>query len=182
MSKRYGRNQKRRHREEISRLKIENKTERARLEDSERTRAYLKAQARSIVEIIEKICTGSACLPPREFIHRQGGKQMTRRMPIDRERECFPVRGGMVPNVFSSGFVDVHALDIYLQEHREEMKAAIHLQYGDGEGHSAYMLSVSALMARPAYEIEKEIAPMIAAELLSLLRRGVDSGMWRPPR
>lgn len=169
MSRRYGRNQKRHHREEIARL-----NQAYAMADglSKRLATDLRDAKGTITEmltIIDAVCSHSVAIPAKK-LNGQG--------PRDRcQVEGFPpidfsevIGGEYAPSAVSFRRIDLYALRVFLESRREQFQAAVHLEYSAGT-HSAYMISEDALRALPREMLMHRLVPDIGRCLIEHLRK-----------
>lgn len=172
VSRRYGRNQKRRHREEIAQLRAAHGMNEALLRDQGRRLREARETIREMVRIIEAVCPYSVALPPKDMALHYG-------------RHCrLEVRPPLSEMVFGPGdavgfapvegrMVDLHALEMYLEERRDQFQMAVHLRYeGDG-GRWGYMLSESALRSMPEEVILRGLLPEVGRQMIRALKEGL---------
>lgn len=169
MSKRYGRNQKRQHLEEIARLNEA-------LAMSEGLAAHLAKELRQaretidqMIQEIEAVCEYSAALPPKEV---KGSA------PVDHYQVGIPelpphsrvTMDDVVPSKVSISTVNVSALRSYLRQHHKDFCLAVHLEYSVGR-HSAYMISEAALYRMPDDVLFRRVALDIVEKLIRHLKK-----------
>jgi len=176
MSRRYGRNQKRHHREEIARLNQE--TERLNLAYSmaDGLSKHLATDLRDakdtiseMITIIDAVCRHSVAIP---------AKQLKGKGPRDRcQVEDLPpidfsevIDGKYAPSAVSFRRIDLYALRVFLESRREQFQAAVHLEYSAGP-HSSYMISEEALRSLPSETLMYRLVPDIGRCLIGHLRK-----------
>lgn len=156
MSKRYGRNQKRKAREEVSRLQHVYLREQGLLrwygEELQKARDDLDR----LVTAIEKVSKHSALLPPKTVegtgpVHQC---RLLRRSPL-----------GSPPR----GPVDLYALEMSIQENELDMQTAVHLNYTRGP-RAVYMISEQALLMLSEEDLVRHFAPEVVRALLRHIR------------
>lgn len=177
MSRRYGRNQKRRHREEIARLgaEVSRMSSAYQLTDglsAELGRKLRQAQEqlREMVEIIERVCPHSVALPPKGVV---GGAARNHYRLQARPPGLTVAAGGnvMLPSWSEAMVVDLFRLRMVLEERREQFAAAVHLVYADpGARPAGYMISRTALAALPEEVLLRQLLPDVGRQLLQLMR------------
>jgi len=173
MSKRYGRNQKRRHRELLAKTEKRLQEMTVAYDRDRHLTEYLQQQInraertiREMVETIESVCPNSTAIPPKTFTGSG-------------ERPSFTVACLDSPLLMSMGvnpnrpivpeqlrYVNTYALETYVQKHKETLDTAIHLRYQAG-GHSAYMISERGFRDIPI----GKLVELVARELVNHLRR-----------
>lgn len=168
MSRRYGRNQKRKAREEIARLKLAHGMNDGLLKHIGAKLEEARATISEMVSIVESVCANSIALPPKSVSvnarrdqYRLG--QMETNFSGGHGQDCSPS-----PCSFTTS--DLYALRLFLESNREAFRAAVHLEYSAGP-HSAYMISESALWSIPQETLLKRIVPEIGRELIDHMRR-----------
>lgn len=159
MSRRYGRNQKRHHREEIARL---NQAYAMAVGLSKRLATDLRDAKGTIAEmltIIDAVCSHSVAIP---------AKQLRGQGPRDRcQVEDLPpigfsevIGGEYAPSAVSFRLIDLYALRVFLESRRDTFSAAVHLDYAAGP-HSAYMISEEGLRSLPREMLMHRLVPDI---------------------
>lgn len=169
MSRRYGRNQKRRHREEIARL-----NQAYTMADglSKRLATDLRDAKGTIAEmltIIDSVCRHSVALRPKQ-LRGQGPRdrcQVEDLPPIDFSAV---IGGDYAPSAVSFRRIDLYALRVFLESRRDQFSAAVHLDYSAGP-HSAYMISEEGLRSMPCEMLMHRLVPDIGRCLIDHLRK-----------
>lgn len=162
MSKRYGRTQKRKNREQIK--KLQNDLEWFKKSRSEWIKLCNKKQAQleQITDIIEKVSKMSICLPPKVIA---GNPEIDSiRIPLWAQSFELPTTSEPVGNT-SFQTLDVHALRVFVEENRQALQLMVHLRYGY-EKESVYCLSKESLSFLSPALIAEEISKDIAIELI----------------
>lgn len=167
MSRRYGRNQKRRHREEIARLNQVNTMADGLLKRISADLQDAKDTISEMLEIIESVSTHSVAIPPKK---KTGTRAMDHYWVEVRDINFNHVIGGnYAPSAVSFRTIDLYALRVFLESRREQFQAAVHLEYSAGQ-HSAYMISEEALRSLPREMLLRRLAPDIGRCLIEHLR------------
>lgn len=170
MGRRYGRNQKRRHREEIARLKVFEKEN----EGLVNNHRLMREQLRDVFKTIESVCEYSVALPPKEL--RGDRYTNTVRLDIKPNIDLRSVRlNEMIYETVALTMVDTYALEVYLEEHKSEMTQVVHLLHKT-PNHTAYMLSEEALLQIPEPFLVARVIPQIARELVRLMKKDYKRG------
>jgi hypothetical protein len=169
MSRRYGRNQKRKHRAEISRLTSELAHSEALRSPLYRRYIDLQENLADIMRVIKSVTEHSVALPPENIpfngrLPRE--RRMAKRVPFDSLMLLGPKDA-----IRSADYVDVYALEYYLRENREKFQASIHFNFCNG-GEAAYMISMEGFMHVPEEVIMQRFGPEIARDLIRYLRGG----------
>jgi len=164
MSRRYGRNQKRRHREQIDAL-IKEVCNTSRMAASHyKEAAEAENKYKDLAARVNSMCNFSACVDPREvdFNHRHDD---VIRVPtyVPMTWDVASEKTAIAKDIYSS-YVNVHKLRVVMKDHQESFAKAIHMYMGR-DGHSAYYLSMRALIHAPQEAIRR-IAEDIAVELI----------------
>lgn len=178
MSRRYGRNQKRRHRSELA-LSREEVTRlhqaHARSSALALSHAADLQEAREtiagMIRVIERVCPNSVAIPPK---HRKGSERRNsiRAEVLEQLGEWSVLEADLAMTLRT---VDLYALELFLRRHHEDFSTAVHLQYSGG-GHSVYMISREALLAKSQDDLAKWLVPQIAKELAGHLLEGLRGG------
>lgn len=158
--KRYGRNQKRQHRQRIAQL------------ERDYGRSYqkvveLRETIERMVDVIEGVSKHSVVLPPKQMRGREPRKSL--RIALHRHvlgAAPYPRKrlDQDVPHL-GRDTVNVNMLRLFLEQYAETFAKAVHLEYVAG-GHVAYMLSQMALETVP----EEMLVERVARDLVRLLR------------
>lgn len=168
MSRRYGRNQKRRHREEIARLNQAYTLTDGLLKRISTDLRDAKGTIAEMLTIIDAVCSHSVALPPKKVT---GSKPMNYYRVGVREIEFSDVIGSdCCPSAVSFRTIDLYALRVFLESRHEQFQAAVHLDYSAGP-HSAYMISEEALRSLPREMLLHRLAPDIGRCLIEHLRK-----------
>jgi hypothetical protein len=131
VSRRYGRNQKRAHREEIARLKAEvQRLEADALVDRRSINRYseaLAAQRREMAGLVEEIravCRDSALLPAREVsLPGEGPWRLAMQEPIRIRFRPFSLDEPMMIST-----VDIYEVRAFLEKHLETFRTIVHVK------------------------------------------------------
>lgn len=171
MSKRFGRNQKRRMRDELAGLREAYQRESALVSWQGAKLRQTEDTVRGMIEAIESVCRHSSILPPKIF---HGGPVVPPRFRV-RSRHPFPALDYFAGNSeirspLSGASVDLYALRLFVEKHYQDFTLSVHLQY-EGKDGAAYMISERALKSMPEEELIKRFAPRIAKELVWYLRK-----------
>lgn len=171
MSKRFGRNQKRRMRADLALAQTKITILTDNVQAHQRNASVQQDRVRSIIREIERICEYSSALPPK--VH-EARKKDTYRVGIRPKpkpnlaaltmQDCIT----SVPDDFMQT-VDCHLLEIYLEQNIEAMQLAVHLNCTTGK-HSAYMISEAALKSISEEELVKNLMPDVVRQLIIHLR------------
>lgn len=167
MSRRYGRNQKRKAREEIARLKIAHEMNGGLLEHVGAKLEGARMTISEMVSIIESVCGNSIALPAKK-VKGVGPMALYR---IGQPEKNFHVVPGAncIPSSGSFRTIDLYALRLFLEANRETFQAAVHLEYSAGP-HSAYMISEKALRTIPRETLLRRVVPEIGRALVEHMR------------
>jgi hypothetical protein len=169
MSRRYGRTQKRKHREQISKLENSLKTTTLfqvgmveKLKQAYRT-------IEDMVETIESVSQNSICLPPKTMNGYESRNHII--IPI-RKKEDFKAifHGNTINDNINFKTVNVFALRLFLQEQKDQFEIAVHLEYAAGEN-SAYMISENALQSMPENYLVERFSKDIATQLIQHIKQ-----------
>lgn len=181
MSKRYGRNQKRKHRETIKNLEEALYMERGLCKYANDRRKAVEEKMMEVIDIVESMCANSVALDPKTML----GSMNTDRIrlpvvgPIPYLTPSTAIR--VVTDSFDT--IDLYTLRTVVEERRDVLSTCVHLMYSSPNGgESYYMISEKALMAMPEDVLSKKIVPYIARELIRHLRGGMrNDGRVRSP-
>jgi hypothetical protein len=168
MSKRYGRNQKRRHLAEVERLNQAYSMTDGLLKKIYSDLSDAKSTIAEMLEIIESVCKNSIAIPPK----KQDGTWMIDRYRLERARDIdftAVIGDDPYPSNLSFRTINLYALRVFLRENREQFSAAVHLEYSAGP-HSAYMISFDGLRSMPREVLVRRFSPDIARSLIDCLR------------
>lgn len=169
---RYGRNQKRKHREEIARLKAEVQTlilwERAKAEERRNLDGALAAQRREmegLVEEIRAVCRDSALLPPREVSLPGHGPWVLTEPSFPRTR-WVPVYDSVVEPMIAT--VDVYEVRAYLESHSNKFRKFVCVKLPDRE--IRFAVSCETIRAFGRYGL-RQMAENLFSMLWGALRK-----------
>ena len=173
MPTRYGRNQKRRHRELLKEAEKRLQEMTVAYDRNRQLTGYMRQQLddaertiREMVETIESVCPNSIAIPPKTFTGSGERPSFTvacldspllTSMGIDPSRPIVPEQ---------LRYVDTYALETYVREHKETLDTTIHLRY-QASGHSVYMISERGFRNIPI----RKLVEHVAQELVNHLRR-----------
>ena len=169
MSRRYGRNQKRRAREEITALRqrcqvTEHFADRweqsAKVERGESARAT--GMLRQVIDMIERVCPNSIILPPKQIKGIHEHEELTLQQRSVKMRPF--LAPGTTADTVTYHTISTHALRLFLESNYETLQKVVHLTYNAG-GHSAYMLSEQAFCEMTDLEIIQQIGPVLVDQL-----------------
>lgn len=168
MSRRYGRNQKRRHREEIARLNQVNAMADGLLKRISADLRDAKGTISEMLEIIESVSRHSVAIPPKKEV---GTRAMDHcRVGVQDISFAHVIGGDYAPSAVSFRTIDLYALRVFLESRREQFQAAVHLEYSAGP-HSVYMISEEALRLLPREMLAHRLAPDIGRCLIEHLQK-----------
>lgn len=165
MSRRYGRNQKRRHREEIARLNQAYAMADGLSKQLATDLRDAKGTIAEMMTIIDSVCSHSVALPPKQL--RGQGPRDRYLPPIDFSEV---IGGDYAPSAVSFRRIDLYALRVFLESRRDQFSAAVHLEYSAGP-HSAYMISEDGLRSMPREMLMHRLVPDIGRALIEHLRK-----------
>ena len=162
MSRRYGRNQKRRAREEITALRqrCQVTEHSAKVERGESARAT--GMLRQVIDMIERVCPNSIILPPKQIKGIHEHEELTLQQRSVKMRPF--LAPGTTADTVTYHTISTHALRLFLESNYETLQKVVHLTYNAG-GHSAYMLSEQAFCEMTDLEIIQQIGPVLVAQL-----------------
>lgn len=167
MSRRYGRNQKRKAREEIARLKLAYWMNEGLLKHIGTKLEEARGTISEMVSVIESVCENSIALPPKKVM---GSVPMDNYRIWQPEMNFSAVPGpDCIPSSGSFRTIDLYALRLFLTDNRETLQAAVHLEYSAGP-HSAYMISGKALRTIPRETLLRRLVPEIGRALVEHMR------------
>lgn len=182
MSKRYGRNQKRRHRETIAQLETEKRGlilwEQAKAEERRILEARLqdqKAHVREIADTINGVVAYSALLPPRQgpFGRDPGDNPLRvrlvqRRTMLDR---CVPDREGVLPADLDVPILelDLWELRTILEKNLETFARLVHMLL-PGPAGMVYRVSEATYRQLQRAHALPEVARIIFQQILKALQ------------
>lgn len=160
MSRRYGRNQKQRHREEIARWKQAYENESRLFRTAKSDLAAADKTIREMIAAIERVCRHSVVLPPKTIAGMESRDHLRLGVlsPLEVTR-CISPNDTWFDIVTHT--VDLHALHVCMRDCWETFGLAVHVEYGTVEK-VAYMISPEALSRMPPKELEEHIARELA--------------------
>ena len=156
MSKRFGRNQKRRMREEIAALTANNEYKDSRLEHAYQEQRKLKASITEMVRAIKQISPNSVCLTPQPC--RSSEQPPVFFLPVnDPTLHCLAPSNDEAPAITFSR-AELHKISCHVTENWDAFKLFVHLYVGDVK-QFAYYVSLDAVWKTDT--CDKEIAGVI---------------------
>lgn len=174
MSKRFGRNQKRRMREQVANLREALARDGALLQYvSEQKRELEEAMARA-----RRILGNHVALPPElhgDHPHPLGGDFNV--APLEIPSLLSVDDSGVWAEPTAVSIERMHQLLAWIEDHGHDTRA-IHFRVSLDSGEAAYVISRRAIERLSAAELQRTIAPQIALELAGHLARAVKGG-WR---
>ena len=165
MSRRYGRNQKRRAREEAEALRqrVEYMSNRSNLYRARNDRSELKiheleCQVEEMIDAVADICQHSTVLPVKTIA--------LNRPPVSPMRVGIIQRMGYNDNrMFAQeSIIDVNRFHGFVREHSREIGLSVHVKY-EYKGEAAYMISEKAFATMNDRALAREVIPEIIREL-----------------
>lgn len=170
MAKRYGRNQKRKHREWIADLQQRNNalTEAYWLQCG--MRKWLENQVGYIIEILEKINPYLPVFPPKQMVGQHPAPS-TYNVPILEMPKLFDPPPS-APLSLEEKILRLHELRPEIERNAETLSWIAHLIYREQAVH--YYVSELAFATTPTEVILQQLVPKMAEQLLTLLRERVN--------
>lgn len=171
MGKRYGRNQKRRHREEIKKLSSElvscRKTGAIATNLLSESRAKINRQQKQLEDIIssiKRVARFSSCVPPetRQVNGRYDQYRVESRQPFSMD--------DLDIGSISFEVIDLYRLECFVRDHWKKFSKSAHLRLSNGK-ESVYMISEEALRNISTRELIERLLPDLAEQLISHLKR-----------
>ena len=156
MSKRFGRNQKRKLREAVETLKAEATKQKANAEHYRKVRSRKEMQFDMLVTAIEQIAPHSVCLPAKtiEVENNHGYFNLAIYPPID--WTAYDATAPVESVYFSEQRLQEFCVDI--EEYRDKFETLVHVYTKDHDCNMHYMISNDVLytMGLPAEELMKQ--------------------------
>ena len=170
MSKRFGRNQKRKLKEKVENLEYSMKLDSVLLADVRYKRDVAVMQVERMVDIIEEVCQNSIALPPKES--KENSKLYPRyRLPIYEPMEL--TAGTLFDrDTLSYKTVDLYKLETFLRDHADSFGVSAHLRFYNG-AESAYYISEEGLRCMPDSALVEHLIPEIARQLVYHMKKGL---------
>ena len=170
MSKRHGRNQKRKHKAITKLLGDALRMTEGLLEHTSKKCAAAEATVTEMVRIIESVAKYSIALPAQKGPSSSSARERFQVATIQRI-DVARIAQDYNPTAPMHQRVDLYALRLFLEENSEAFQAAVHLEYSAG-GHAVYAISEIALQSVPEEYLVRRLAPEIARLLVEYLRSG----------
>lgn len=168
MSRRYGRNQKRRHREEIARLSLAHGMDDMLIKLMGKDLREAQDKLAEMLMIIESVCFNSVAIPAKTVKGDYPTDKYT--LPL-REKIDFSSAIGAVSSSYATfKTVNLYALRDFLEARKESFQLSVHLEYAAGK-HSAYMISEEALYSMPRESLLHKLLPDMGRKLIEHLRQ-----------
>ena len=173
MGKRYGRNQKRKHREEIAQLRETHNMDVSLMGRLTRRSENAEQTVQEVFKTIGNVCKNSIAIPPKDI-------EVNRALPNHFSVEQSPSLSEFGPienhtiremsNEFAQyRVVDLYRLEIFVEDNRDQMGKAVHVTLSNGK-HSAYMISDSALASISTMELTDRLLPEVTVALVRHLK------------
>ena len=169
--KRFGRNQKRKLRQELANCKEAHSMDQAllkhmssKLEYSRSQLEYSRNQLSQVASIVESVCYNSVALPPKVVTGDYPGDPVRIAQSKPLSYSQMMDNSLMLPN----HTIDLYKLDALVHQNRERMEVAVHLMYSGKK--AVYRISEAGFMHIPTEEITNFLIPKIASKLMGLLR------------
>jgi len=167
MSKRYGRNQKRRHREKIAKLQDDLKVCEQTLDASKRIINDTAWHLRELTQTIEKFCINSILLPPKKIklsiIPERVQLELMNPFDLNFDPDNF------APNA-SIEIIDLLSLEVFMESKYDFLKHQVHVIVEAGKGRTSYAISQEGLVNYPIDYLVRNLAPDIALKLAKILK------------
>ena len=172
MSKRFGRNQKRKLREKVENLNEARQLDKALLYDIQGRHGKAVRQVERMLDIIEGIFQNSTALPPK-----------TEKGNIDYQRYILPIYEPMKSfgssiagtvfdqDTLSYKIVDLYKLETFLEENVDTFSMSAHLRFYNG-GESVYYISEAGLRSMPDKILIDQLIPEITKQLVYYMKKG----------
>lgn len=162
MSKRYGRNQKRAHREEIAKWKAAyDSLSQSKSNDLHKANSVIK----KMVTIIESVCQHSVAIDPKIYYGTEDPPEKTHLYKQNMATSDFIIGNS---KTVSYDTIDLFKLEAYIRSNAEQFTKAVHLVWGNKK--SAYMLSQEALESLPEEFLKDQVVPQIIDELIQHIK------------
>jgi len=168
MSKRYGRNQKRKNRAEIARLQQSFALANGLSRDLSGSLQAANNTIAEMVRIIEAVSYNSVAIPAKEMEGNISRDYLILNQPngLSSYANLSNLR-----EIISYKSINLYALRAFVESRHEAIQAAVHLKYAHGNQHSTYMLSESALRSLPREALLQRLLPDIGRQLIDHLRK-----------
>lgn len=181
MSRRFGRNQKRKllskladKESELDRMVVSNELDIALRKDMFEKYRNLKTDFEGIVRAIERIANNSSVLPPKDVSDgcTPPNSNLYRMGVLECDAEPFELSPTGPPMMGESWrVVDLWKLHSFIEKNKEKLQTCLHIKYTGNGKESAYMISESALNTMDEYELVRELSKHVIPEMVRLLRR-----------
>lgn len=168
MSKRYGRNQKWKHLEEIARLRAEVESSREQCNSLYSAVVEANSTIDGMVSIIKDVCRNSVAIPP-ETVIGVAPPDGHMRMPFLDRPVSVSYRNGDCACSHHARHVDLYQLRIFLKDHAQMFCLAVHMRLGN-KCESAYMISKEAFESLPVDLILKYMGEDVVRGLIGEIK------------
>jgi hypothetical protein len=176
MGKRYGRNQKRKHREQIAELEIKLSGAHQKFRDYRQSWMDNFHSLERLLALVYSVAPNSIIFNPRIVGQSDFPPSSYSILYSEIPRVEWPPTGKSLAIDPSSFSVLCHRLDVFVHDFPESFQKMIHLRLGTGQGESVYYISDEALQKFPGKYLVEYISPNIAAGLLACLKKGEGNG------
>lgn len=176
MSKRYGRNQKNRHREKIKRLEEKNKNLEHSKNEIKKVYTHNRDQLDDIISLIERFNPNSTLLPPKkERVDRMYDRY---RVAAKQQIDVNPFKPDSIAEYVECTTIDLYLLETCIRKNIENFQTHCHLILSSGE-HVAYAISREAMMNTPTKVIVERLLPDITCQLVKHMQKGLKDNYGR---
>src|SRR5665811_951240 len=135
MSKRFGRNQKRKMKEEIVKSKLSCALAKNQV-------SYLQQNMKDIVNTVESFCYNSAAIAPKNVYSATSDMSFEFRLPVNKKPSLYE----SISNHTATNYQDIlstvstYRLRSFIESHKDSFSTKVHIKFGN-ERHVAYAIS-----------------------------------------
>jgi hypothetical protein len=163
MSKRFGRNQKRKLKAELAESNKALVNQINTSQAMQKERRCLERDIKNIIELVERFCYNSAAIPPKLTGHTSHSSY---RLPMGGVTTLYEQVTSFIPtdDMGILRTIDVYKLDMYIADYIGEFSKCVHLKFGDIAKNS-YAMSMDAFSRAPADYVAHNITVKLVTDL-----------------
>jgi hypothetical protein len=162
MSKRFGRNQKRKLTAELkeSHAALVNQINTS--QSIRKEQRHLEYELKQVIDLVERFSRNSAAIPPKSI---EGNDRDSYRLPIF-ESSLFANVSSFMPSTSmrASRTIDLHKLEMHIEDNLENFQNCVHIKFGNFS-RSPYAMSFDAFVKAPSHYVVHNIANSMVSDM-----------------
>lgn len=173
MSKRFGRNQKRKLKESLVEAQFAADTSNKATLSAQKQVRDLQRNIKDIVDTVEAFCRNSAAIEPKQ-VHTGTNMHDEFTLPLNREMSLYEAISDYNATNFNDviSTVNTYALRAFIKNHEDTFSTRVHIKFGY-DNRVSYAISKDALLAMPTDLLVNRVLPDITHEMLTELKRSL---------